>query len=60
MWFSRYRVAPLKYRPRRQGTYMPFFFQISLKYNSGHLNIDPKQYAKYQDPSSSGSPDILQ
>ena len=27
----------------------------SLKSWSGHLNIDPKPYAKYENPSSSGS-----
>ena len=33
---------------------------ILLKSLSGHLNIDPKQPAKYQqDPSSSGSLDIV-
>ena len=26
---------------------------------SGHLNIDPKQYAKYENPSLSGSQDIV-
>ena len=26
---------------------------------SSHLNIDPKSYAKYQNPSSSGSQDIM-
>ena len=31
----------------------------SLKSLSGHLNIDPKPYAKYQNPSSSGSQDIV-
>ena len=31
----------------------------SLKSQSGHLNIDPKMYAKYQNPSSSSSQDIL-
>ena len=31
----------------------------SLKSLSGHLNIDPKPYAKYQNPSSSGSQDIM-
>ena len=30
-----------------------------LKSKSGHLNIDPKPYAKYQNPSSSGSQDIV-
>ena len=32
---------------------------ILLKSFSGHLNIDPKQAAKNQDPSSSGSLDIV-
>ena len=31
----------------------------SLKKYSGHLNIDPKPYAKYENPSSSGSQDIM-
>ena len=31
----------------------------SLKSLSGHLNIDSKPYAKYQNPSSSGSQDIM-
>ena len=31
----------------------------SLKSYSGHLNIDPKPYAKYQNPSLSGSQDIV-
>ena len=31
----------------------------SFKCKSGHLNIDPNQYAKYQNPSSSGSQDII-
>ena len=31
----------------------------SLKSKSSHLNIDPKSYAKYQNPSSSGSQDIM-
>ena len=31
----------------------------SLKSLSGHLNIDPKSYVKYQNPSSSGSQDIM-
>ena len=31
----------------------------SLKSQSGHLNIDPNLYAKYQNPSSSGSQDIM-
>ena len=33
--------------------------QNSLKRLSGHLNNDPKLYAKYQKPSSSSSQDIL-
>ena len=33
--------------------------QNSLKIQSGHLNIDPKLYAKYQHPSSSSSQDIM-
>ena len=31
----------------------------SFKCKSGHLNIDPNQYAKYQNPSLSGSQDII-
>ena len=31
----------------------------SLKSKSGHLNIDPKPYAKYQNPSSCGSQVIV-
>ena len=31
----------------------------SLESQSGHLNNDPKLYAKYQKPSSSSSQDIL-
>ena len=31
----------------------------SLKGLSGHLNIDPKPYAKYENPSSSRSQDIV-
>ena len=31
----------------------------SLKSLSGHLNINPKPYAKYQNPSSSRSQDIM-
>ena len=31
----------------------------SLKNSSGLLNIDPKPYAKYRNPSSSGSQDIV-
>ena len=31
----------------------------SLKSLSGHLNIDHKPYAKYQNPSSSSSQDIM-
>ena len=30
-----------------------------LRSKSGHINIDPKPYAKYQNPSSSGSQDIV-
>ena len=30
-----------------------------LRSLSGHINIDPKTYAKYQNPSSSGSEDIV-
>ena len=30
----------------------------SLNSSSGHLNVNHKQYAKYQDPCSSGSQDI--
>ena len=30
-----------------------------LKSYSGHLNIDPNLYANYQNPSSSGSQDIV-
>ena len=31
----------------------------ALKSYSGHLNIDPKLYAKYENPSSCGSQVIL-
>ena len=31
----------------------------SLKSQSGHLNLGPNLYAKYQNPSSSGSQDIV-
>ena len=31
----------------------------SLKSKAGHLNINPKPYAKYENPSSSGSQDIV-
>ena len=31
----------------------------SLKSNSGHLNIDSKPYAKYENPSSSDFQDIV-
>ena len=31
----------------------------SLKSKSGHLNIDPKPYAKYENPNSSGSQVIV-
>ena len=31
----------------------------SLKSQSDHPNIDPKPYAKYENPSSSGSQDIV-
>ena len=31
----------------------------SLKSESGHLNIDPKPYAEYENPSSSGSKVIM-
>ena len=30
-----------------------------LKSKSGHLNLDPKRYAKYQNPSLRGSQDIV-
>ena len=30
-----------------------------LKSKSGHLNFNPKPYTKYQNPSSSGSQDIM-
>ena len=30
-----------------------------LRSLSGHINIDPKPYDKYQNPSSSGSQDIV-
>ena len=30
-----------------------------FKSKSGHLNIDPKPYAKYENPGSSGSQDIV-
>ena len=43
----------------KRGVTLPFFLPILLKSQSGHLNIDPKQYAKYQDPSSSGSIDVM-
>ena len=33
--------------------------QMFVKSLSGHLNIDPKSYAKYGNPSSSGSQDIV-
>ena len=33
--------------------------QNSLQIKSGHLNIDPNPYVKYQNPSSSGSHDIV-
>ena len=33
--------------------------QNSLKSISGHLNIDPNLYVKYQNPCSRGSQDIL-
>ena len=33
--------------------------QNSLKSKSGHLNIDPNLYVKYQNPSSRGSQDIV-
>ena len=33
--------------------------QNSLKSKSGHLNIDPNPYVKYQNTSSSGSQDIM-
>ena len=33
--------------------------QNSIKTKSGHLNIDPNLYVKYQNPSSSGSQDIV-
>ena len=34
---------------------------VNISRNSlkSHLNIDPKPYAKYQNPSSSGSQDIM-
>ena len=35
------------------------YFTESLKSKSGHLSIDPKQYGKYQNPSSSSSQDIM-
>ena len=31
----------------------------SLKSHLGNLNIDPKSYAKYQNPTTSGSQDIV-
>ena len=31
----------------------------SLKSKAGHLNIDPKPYAKYENPSSRGSQDVV-
>ena len=30
-----------------------------LRSESSHINIDPKPYAKYQNPSSSGFQDIV-
>ena len=33
--------------------------QNLLKSKSGHLNIDPNLYVKYQNPSSRGSEDIV-
>ena len=33
--------------------------QNSLKSKSGHLNIDPNLYVKYQNPSSRDSQDIV-
>ena len=33
--------------------------QNSLKSKSGHLNIDPDLYVKYQNPSSTGYQDIV-
>ena len=33
--------------------------QNSLKSYSGHLNIDPKPYAKYENPSTSSSQDMV-
>ena len=41
--------------------YILCILQNSLKSSSGHLNTDPKQYAKYmyQNPSSSSSQDIM-
>ena len=33
--------------------------QHSLKSKSGHLNINPNLYVKYQNPSSRGSQDIV-
>ena len=33
---------------------------VNISGNSlGHLHIDPKPYAKYENPSSSGSQDIV-
>ena len=43
----------------KKGHYQVNISQNSLKSYSGHLNIDPKPYAKYENPSSSGSQDIV-
>ena len=39
--------------------YILCILQNSLRSQSGQLNIDPKQYAKYQNPSLSSSQDIM-
>ena len=43
----------------RKGHYLVNISRNSLKGKSSHLNTDPKSYAKYQNPSSSGSQDIV-
>ena len=43
----------------KKGHNLISFSWNSFKSYSGHLNIDPKSYAKYQNPSSSGSQDIM-